>query len=79
MISASWRQRQEDCHEFEPRLGSVVSARLAKATQHDPISNKQVFERDKHLDSPERSLLGYHFSSSTPFPPSEEIFNKGFD
>lgn len=79
MNSASWRQRQEDCREFEASQGYVLSARSAKATRQDPVSNKHVFEMDKRLDSSELSLLGSHFSSSSPFLPSEEIFNKGFD
>lgn len=40
IIPALGWPRQEDYHEFEPILGSIVSSRLAWVTWWDPVSKK---------------------------------------
>jgi hypothetical protein len=42
LISALRRQRQADLYEFKVSLVYKVSSRTAKATQRNPVSNRQT-------------------------------------
>jgi hypothetical protein len=69
LIPAFKRQRQPDCYEFEATLGYTTSFRTARATQRNPVSEKNLKKQNIKNQAP---------SCQSSRPPDPVPFSEGY-